>query len=452
MMNRAATAPGVTMTSSATAPGGVRGDRLAQLRQAQVVAVLEDEAAQVHAEVRERCVRDGALRQVPPDPSVAQLLGRLLLDRHPPVAHVNLHSTLVTSGGYPADPRSVPVVAPCGAWIRTTSARRSGTGTRPRPRRRARHPARGAGRRPLRPPLVRPPAGRGAGRDRRRAPGLLSGPAPRWRRRPRYQATFEGFAARGLDHEAAADLLRRSVELAERARSSALDEGVAGRCSSPRPSGRTAPCSPTARSTAAATGGPWRSWPTSTASASGSSRRTGADVLAVETIPEIEEARAVAGAPGRASRYRGLDQLLLRRRRAPARRRADRGGGPGDQRRARAWSRPASTAPPRSTSTSSSSASGRCRRCPSPSTPTAARAGTRSRGAGRGPRPGGWTASRGRPLASRRGPADRRLLPREPLPGGRDGPGARDRRRRVTMSALPSPSPPIAQLPGGQPA
>ena len=73
--------------------GGVRGDRLAQLRQAQVVAVLEDEAAQVHAQVRERCVRDGALRQVPPDPSVAQLLGRLLLDRHPPVAHVNLHST-----------------------------------------------------------------------------------------------------------------------------------------------------------------------------------------------------------------------------------------------------------------------------------------------------------------------------------------------------------------------
>jgi len=33
-----------------------------------------------------------------------------------------------------------------------------------------------------------------------------------------YQATFEGFAARGLDHDAAAALLRRSVELADEAR------------------------------------------------------------------------------------------------------------------------------------------------------------------------------------------------------------------------------------------
>ena len=43
-----------------------------------------------------------------------------------------------------------------------------------------------------------------------------------------YQATFEGFAARGLDHAAAAGLLRRSVELAEQARDRALDEGAEG--------------------------------------------------------------------------------------------------------------------------------------------------------------------------------------------------------------------------------
>ena len=33
-----------------------------------------------------------------------------------------------------------------------------------------------------------------------------------------YQATFEGFAARGIDHQAAADLMRRSVDLALEAR------------------------------------------------------------------------------------------------------------------------------------------------------------------------------------------------------------------------------------------
>ena len=40
-----------------------------------------------------------------------------------------------------------------------------------------------------------------------------------------YQATFEGFARRGLDHEAAAGLMRRSVELAREARALALAEG-----------------------------------------------------------------------------------------------------------------------------------------------------------------------------------------------------------------------------------
>src|SRR6476469_5596730 len=43
-----------------------------------------------------------------------------------------------------------------------------------------------------------------------------------------YQATFEGFAARGIGHDQAARLLRRSVELAGRARDRALAEGLAG--------------------------------------------------------------------------------------------------------------------------------------------------------------------------------------------------------------------------------
>ena len=68
-------------------------------------------------------------------------------------------------------------------------------------------------------------------------------------------------------------LLRRSVELADAgARHGRSRRASPGRCSSPRPSGRTAPCSPTAPSTAAGTAGPWRSWPTSTGSGSGSSR------------------------------------------------------------------------------------------------------------------------------------------------------------------------------------
>ena len=39
-----------------------------------------------------------------------------------------------------------------------------------------------------------------------------------------YQATFDGFARRGLDTEAAAALMRRSVELAQEARAQWLQE------------------------------------------------------------------------------------------------------------------------------------------------------------------------------------------------------------------------------------
>ncbi len=109
-----------------------------------------------------------------------------------------------------------------------------------------------------------------------------------------YQATFEGFAARGLDHEAAADLLRRSVELAERARSIALDEGV------PEPLFVAASIGP--YGAMLADGSEYRGRYGRTVEELADFHRdrfrvlaaTGADVLAVETIPEIEEARAVA--------------------------------------------------------------------------------------------------------------------------------------------------------------
>jgi homocysteine S-methyltransferase len=43
-----------------------------------------------------------------------------------------------------------------------------------------------------------------------------------------YQATFEGFARRGIDRTQAAALLRRSVELADRARTEAVERGAQG--------------------------------------------------------------------------------------------------------------------------------------------------------------------------------------------------------------------------------
>jgi homocysteine S-methyltransferase len=113
-----------------------------------------------------------------------------------------------------------------------------------------------------------------------------------------YQATFEGFAARGLDHDAATDLLRRSVELAERARSVALEEGVA------EPLFVAASIGP--YGAMLADGSEYRGGYGRTAAELADFHRerfrvlagTGADVLAVETIPEIEEAEAVVALLG----------------------------------------------------------------------------------------------------------------------------------------------------------
>lgn len=69
-----------------------------------------------------------------------------------------------------------------------------------------------------------------------------------------YQATFEGFAKRGIDHAEAARLLSLSVELARRAARQAREGASPAPCGSPRRWGRTGLCSPTALSTGAATG------------------------------------------------------------------------------------------------------------------------------------------------------------------------------------------------------
>jgi homocysteine S-methyltransferase len=109
-----------------------------------------------------------------------------------------------------------------------------------------------------------------------------------------YQATFQGFAARGIGRVAAADLLRRSVALAERARGRALEGGVAG------PLFVAASIGP--YGAFLADGSEYRGGYGRTVAWLGDFHRarlevlaaTGADVLAIETIPEVEEAIAVA--------------------------------------------------------------------------------------------------------------------------------------------------------------
>src|SRR4051794_16435724 len=109
-----------------------------------------------------------------------------------------------------------------------------------------------------------------------------------------YQATCQGFAARGIGHEEARVLLRRSVDLADRARTTALGEGIRGPLF------------------VAASIGPYGAFLADGAEYRGRYGRevdwlrdfhrerldvlaaTNADVLAIETIPEVEEAAALA--------------------------------------------------------------------------------------------------------------------------------------------------------------
>jgi S-methylmethionine-dependent homocysteine/selenocysteine methylase len=113
-----------------------------------------------------------------------------------------------------------------------------------------------------------------------------------------YQATFEGFATRGLDHAESEVLLRRSVDLAEQAKARALDEGASGPlfvAASVGPYGAML-----------ADGSEYRGYEGLGITRLADFHRdrlrvladTGADVLAVETIPEVDEAVAIAGLLG----------------------------------------------------------------------------------------------------------------------------------------------------------
>ncbi len=121
-----------------------------------------------------------------------------------------------------------------------------------------------------------------------------------------YQASFEGFATRGLDRDGASALLRRSVELGDEAREQARAEGI------------TAPLF------VAASVGPYGAMLADGSEYRGNYGRTvaqladfhrdrlavlaaaGPDLLAFETIPELEEAVAVAGLLAEPEVARGL--------------------------------------------------------------------------------------------------------------------------------------------------
>lgn len=115
-----------------------------------------------------------------------------------------------------------------------------------------------------------------------------------------YQATFEGFAARGIGHDEAAGLLRQSVSLASLARERFRAERDAAGAREPGPLLVAASVGP--YGAMLADGSEYRGRYGLTVDALADFHRerlailaaTEADVLAVETIPELEEAVAIA--------------------------------------------------------------------------------------------------------------------------------------------------------------
>ncbi|WP_042392700.1 homocysteine S-methyltransferase [Streptacidiphilus carbonis] len=110
-----------------------------------------------------------------------------------------------------------------------------------------------------------------------------------------YQATFEGFARRGLDRAESAALLRRSVELADRARDEAAQNEAAGQ------SPRWVAASVGPYGAMLADGSEYRGdYGLSVAELERFHRprmevlaEAGADVLALETVPDVREAEAL---------------------------------------------------------------------------------------------------------------------------------------------------------------
>lgn len=115
-----------------------------------------------------------------------------------------------------------------------------------------------------------------------------------------YQATFEGFAARGIGHDEAASLLRQSVSLALLARERFRAERAAAGAPDPRPLLVAASVGP--YGAMLADGSEYRGRYGLTVDALAGFHRerltilaaTDADLLAVETIPELDEAVAIA--------------------------------------------------------------------------------------------------------------------------------------------------------------
>jgi homocysteine S-methyltransferase len=115
-----------------------------------------------------------------------------------------------------------------------------------------------------------------------------------------YQATFGGFAARGIGHDEAAGLLRRSVSLASIARDRFRAERAATGAPDPGPLLIAASVGP--YGAMLADGSEFRGRYGLTVDALADFHRerlailaaTGADLLAIETIPEREEAVAIA--------------------------------------------------------------------------------------------------------------------------------------------------------------
>jgi homocysteine S-methyltransferase len=115
-----------------------------------------------------------------------------------------------------------------------------------------------------------------------------------------YQASFEGFAARGIDDAATVDLLRRSTTLADAARSAYRAELAAAGAPDPGPLLVAASVGP--YGAMLADGSEYRGrYGLSTRQLADFHRRrlhvladSGADLLACETIPELEEAAALA--------------------------------------------------------------------------------------------------------------------------------------------------------------
>src|ERR1700761_2112773 len=103
-----------------------------------------------------------------------------------------------------------------------------------------------------------------------------------------YQASFDGFAARGIDHDETARLLRRSVELANRARAEAcVDAWIAA---SVGPYGAARADGSEYRGRYGLSVAQLRDWhrPRMEAPAD-----AGADALGLETIPDVDEAEAL---------------------------------------------------------------------------------------------------------------------------------------------------------------